>query len=264
MPYVMRGRNESAVYFATDIDVENALRYVKAKNAELGENRYSLFGLFLAAAVRTMVLKPHLNRFIHRRGVYQRKRLSFSFIVKKRMTEDAAEANAKIYFERGDTIDVVMGRFNTAVEKARGEELPPASRTIRTLQGVPGGKAAFTALFRLLDRFNLAPSGLIDDDPLFTSAFFANLGSIGLETPYHHLYEWGTASLFIVLGRMFMKEAPRHGGAAGAKHYITFKATVDERIADGMYFAHSLALFSRFLLHPELLEGPPDLPVVEG
>jgi len=31
MPYMMRGRNESAVYYDKEIDVENALRHIRTK-----------------------------------------------------------------------------------------------------------------------------------------------------------------------------------------------------------------------------------------
>jgi hypothetical protein len=264
MPYIMRSRNESAVFFSRDLDVENAIRYVKARNTACDENRYSLFGLVLAAGVRTFALKPRLNRFVHRRGIYEHSKLSFSFIVKKRLTEESAETNAKIYFDPADTLDTVMDRFNAAVEKARGEELGPDDREVLAAHQVPGGKALASGGFRFLDRFNIAPAGMIDNDPLFTSAYFANLGSIGLETPYHHLYEWGSASLFVVLGRMFQKEATRSGGPSSLRHFINMKVTVDERIADGIYFAHSAALFSRLLLHPEILETPPDLSQAEG
>jgi hypothetical protein len=40
----------------------------------------------------------------------------------------------------------------------------------------------------ILHRFNmmgLMPKAMIDHDPLFTSAFVANLGSVGLEAGYH-------------------------------------------------------------------------------
>jgi hypothetical protein len=263
MPYLMRRRNESAVYFANDIDVENAIKYIKRRNAELGENKFSLFGLVLAAAARTLALKPRLNRFVHRRGIYDRNEIAFSFIVKKRLTEEAAESNAKIIFEPEDTIDVVMDRFNAAVESARGNEPAPDDKEIHFLKRIPGGMALFTFLFRLLDRLNLAPKRLIDNDPFYASGFFANLGSIGLETPYHHLYEWGTVSFFMVLGRMTQRDVPRQGGGVSRRHFINFKITLDERIADGIYFAHASSLFSRFIAHPELLEEPTNFTMVE-
>lgn len=259
MPYLMTSRNESVVFFARDIEIDAALAYVKRKNAELGENVYSLFGLFLAAGLRTLVLKPRLNRFVHRRGMYSHNDIRFSFIVKRRLTEEAAEANAKIRFEPEDCLDKVMERFNAAVEKAKGEENTPEGLEIDAWSKLPGGKAFITGLFRILDRFNLAPAAMIENDPLFTSVYFANLGSIGLETPYHHLYEWGSASLFVVLGRSFLKEVPRQGGAPALRHFINVKISVDERIADGIYLAHAASLFNRFILHPELMELAPEV-----
>jgi hypothetical protein len=98
---------------------------------------------------------------------------------------------------------------------------------------------------------------MIDGDPLFASAYFANLGSLGLDAPFHHAYEWGTASLFVVLGRMFQKEAPGTEGGAARRHYINVKITADERISEGIYFAHAAALFQRLILRPEILESPP-------
>src|SRR5512142_2534549 len=83
LPYVIRKRNEAAVLFSKDIDVEAAIAYARRKNAEAGMSasgapgeRYSLFGILIAAAVRTLVLKPRLNRFVHRRGVYHHSNIS--------------------------------------------------------------------------------------------------------------------------------------------------------------------------------------------
>jgi len=39
---------------------------------------------------------------------------------------------------------------------------------------------------------------------------------------------------------------------------------VDERIAEGAYYAHAASLFLRLLGHPELLEREPDLSAVEA
>jgi hypothetical protein len=221
--------------------------------------RYSLFGLVLATAVRTLALKPRLNRFVHRRGLYDRNHLCLSFIVKKRLSEDSDETNAKIYFKPTDTLPEAMERINASIAEARGETMNDGDREATLAHAVPFGKAILTGGFRFLDRFNLAPAWMLHNDPLFTSVFFANLGSIGLDTPYHHLYEWGTASLFVAMGKMFQKDVSRHEGSTSRRHFINFKVSVDERIADGLYFAHAASLFQRLISHPELLEARPDL-----
>jgi hypothetical protein len=264
MPYLMRGRNESAVWFSKDIDVENAIHYARRKNAEQGGSRYSLFGVVLAAAVRTVALKPRLNRFVHRRGVYQRNELSLSFIVRKKQVTSAEEANAKIRFDPSDTLDEAISRIEAAIDFARGGVPGPDDLEVEIAHRIPGGKALVTAAFRLLDRFNIAPAWMIRNDPLFTSIYFANLGSIGLDTPFHHLYEWGSASMFVVMGRMIPKDIPRTDGSPARRRFINFKVSIDERVGEGLYFAHAASLFERLLSRPELLEERPDLATAEA
>jgi hypothetical protein len=79
------------------------------------------------------------------------------------------------------------------------------------------------------------------------------LGSLGLDTPYHHLYEWGNASLFIVMGKLQQEEG-RPSRSGPGRHFVNFKVTLDERIADGLYFARAASIFSRLMAKPELLE----------
>jgi len=260
MPYLMRGRNASAVYFARDLDVENAIRYVHRKNAESGTNRYTLFGLILAAAARTIAEKPDLNRFVRSNAVYQRKTITLSFVVKKRLSEEARESMAKVAFGPSDTIEEALERINSAIEFAKGDEPGPDDRLIEFIHPLPFGKALVSGALRVLDFLNLTPASMIRTDPLYTSAFFANLGSLGLDAPFHHLYEWGTASMFVVIGRTFQKEVRGSDGGSVRRTHIGLKATVDERISEGIYFAHAAALFQRYVTKPELLETPPDLP----
>ncbi len=258
LPFLMRGRNESAVYYSKDIDVEAAVRYVHRRNTESGERRFSLFGLILTAAAQTFVLKPRLNRFVHGKALYERKSLKFSFIVKKRLTEDAKETTAQVTFPADVTADSAAQIITRAVELARGQDMTPDEREASIIHRIPFGKFIVSRVFRLLDRFNVAPSFMLESDPLYSSAFFANLGSIGLDTPFHHLYEWGTASLFVVVGRLFQKETRGSDGVYRKKNYVNVKMTLDERIADGLYFARAAALFQRLVQHPERMERPPE------
>ncbi len=268
LPYVLRRRSESSVFFSRDIDVEEALAYLRSKNAEAGGERYSLFGVLISAAVRTIALKPRLNRFVHRRAVYERSGISVSFIVKKSLTEDSSEANAKILFDPGDDLERATAKINAGIEAARRGESDHPDRKYRLYHRMPFGKALASLSMRALDRFNIAPRRMLDADPLYTSVYFANLGSIGLDPPYHQLYDWGTASVFMVVGRVFQKEAPgrpeesRRG--SGRRHYVTVKFTVDERIADGLYFAHAVSLFQKLVSRPGKLESEPDLSEAEA
>ncbi len=258
LPFLMRGRNESAVYYSKDIEVDAAVRYVHRRNSESGEHRFSLFGLILSAAAQTFILKPRLNRFVHGRSLYERNSLKFSFIVKKSLTEDAKETTAQVVFPPDLTVDSAADIISRAVDRARGQDMTPDEREASIIHRIPFGKFVVSRLFRLLDRFNVAPNFMLESDPLYSSAFFANLGSIGLDTPFHHLYEWGTASLFVVVGRLFQKETRGSDGVYRKKNYVNVKMTLDERIADGLYFARAAALFQRLIQHPERMERPPN------
>ncbi len=260
MPYMMRGRNESAVYYEKEINIENALAWLKARRTleSSPAERLSVFSVVLTAALRTISLFPQLNRFIHRRALYQRRNIAFSFIVKQQFLHDAPEVNAKVFFEPTDSIEAVQKKISKAIADARVNGKGEGERFADFFHRIPGGKALIMGVYRLLDTLNLAPWSLIRMDPLYSSIYFANLGSIGLDAPFHHLYEWGTTSIFVVIGKMHTKEL-WHGATHTRQRYLNFKVTLDERIADGLLFAEAASAFYRMISKPELL----DLPLAE-
>ncbi len=94
----------------------------------------------------------------------------------------------------------------------------------------------FVALARWLDAHNLLPRMLIEGDPLYASVFVANLGSVGLDAAYHHLYEWGNCPIFAAVGRV-REESSANGET---RKLVTVRYTFDERIEDGLYCARAL------------------------
>ena len=257
MPYMMRGRNESAVYYEKEINIENALAYLKttktSQTSKKDQDRLTLFGLIMTVALRTIALYPQLNRFIHRRALYQRKHICFSYIVKQEFAIDAPEVNAKIYLEPEDSFSSINARMSDAILEARIHGEGEGERFAGIFHKIPGGKAVLMTIYRLLDSINLAPWSLLRMDPLYTSIYFANLGSLGLDAPFHHLYEWGTASIFVAIGKAFSKEL-WHGGTRTRQRYIDIKITLDERIADGFIFSQAASTFYRLISRPELLD----------
>jgi hypothetical protein len=83
--------------------------------------------------------------------------------------------------------------------------------------------------------------------PLNASVFVANLGSVGLEAGYHHLWEHGNCPIFCVIGRV-------KPGPAGAR-VATLKFSYDERIEDGLYCARSLERLRELIERPEKLDA---------
>ena len=74
-------------------------------------------------------------------------------------------------------------------------------REVRFLTKLPGPVLrAVIAAGEWLDRWNLLPASMIGPDPMYTSMFLANLGSLNIDSAYHHLYEYGTCGVFGAVG----------------------------------------------------------------
>ena len=108
------------------------------------------------------------------------------------------------------------------------------------------------AFARLADHFGLLPRKMIDADPLYTSVFLANLGSIDYPAGFHHLWEYGTASVFGVMGKI-------EPGADGNRKF-TSAWSYDERMEDGLYSYYTLEMVRKWIEDPEQLVEPVEPP----
>ena len=84
----------------------------------------------------------------------------------------------------------------------------------------------------------------------------ADLGSIGLKAGYHHLNNWGTNSIFVTIGEKAMRPVYDAQGNEEIRPVLELGLTLDERIADGYYYAKTVKLVKHLLQNPELLERP--------
>ena len=86
------------------------------------------------------------------------------------------------------------------------------------------------------------------------SAYVTNVGSIGIDAPFHHMYEWGTTSLFAALGKIQKDYMIDDKGNAKITDVVNINFTIDERIVDGIYMAKALDGFKKYMENPSLLE----------
>ncbi len=84
---------------------------------------------------------------------------------------------------------------------------------------------------------------------MYTSAFIANLGSLGMPAGYHHLYEWGTSSLFVMVGRI-EERAVVENGQVVIRKILPTRYSYDERIDDGLSAAYGMQTLKRVLENP--------------
>jgi len=271
MPFLMRSRNEAAVYFEQDIDVTHTLAFLDRINGEARrENQITFFHTMLAAYVRVLGERPRLNRFVVGKRLYQRTTIDLGFAVKKAYADDGGMTAVKVRFEADDTLERVAQRVDAQLLVGRGTAETSSEQEMRWLNHLPrSALAGAVSLQRALDHFNLLPAAMIDPDPLYSSMFLANLGSIGLDAAFHHLYEYGTTPIFVVIGQVKKTPVVREDGRIEARDLVLVRYTLDERIEDGYYCARSLERFKALLTRPEALEGasprrPPHLRVATG
>jgi len=257
VPYLMPTREDSSVYFKEIIDATNLVKFI-----EENDKKYSYFGVFLSALARTLALRPHLNRFIQGHRHYQRNKIVLSFVAKKAFTEEAVETNVKLSFDRYATLEDVTEKLSGGVKVAKDDSHDDTTDLLETFRKMPRFLLRiFIKFIEWLDYHGWYPKSLYDFDPCMCSAFITNLGSIGLENvPFHHLYDRGTCSIFIALGKVH-KGMINVDGKLVERDVVEIAVTLDERISNGFYYIKAIGLLRSLIENPEkLLEKPEEVP----
>lgn len=248
-PFLMRNRLDASIYFKQKIDLSKTMEYMKKNNVKL-------FHIYIASLLKLGVEKPVFNRFVVGKRVYQRNYLAIGFIVKEKPNEASREVSVKIYLDENDTLNDVKNKIKEKVDIVRNSGSFNADATIDFLTRIPKFLTTFIFfVLRIADHFGLLSKNFIDDNPLFVSAYVTNVGSIGLDAPFHHMYEWGTTSIFSSLGKIHKDYVVREDKEIlKITDTVNTTFTIDERIADGIYMANALNDFKKYMENPELLE----------
>lgn len=258
MPHLMPTRSESVVYYPQRIEVDVLLDWLDDLNrGRPPEERVTLFHVLLTAIARTLYLRPEVNRFVAGRRTYQRKELSLSFIVKKALTDEADETEVRLVFTGEETVEQVRERVDESLARKRGDERGDDDRLVDLLAGWPRPVLSLLGrTVRTLDYHNALPAFLQDAIPLYTSVYLVNLGSLGANAPFHHLYELGSASVFVAIGKVAPQPVVDQDGQVVARRCLDVAYTLDERASDGFYFVRSAEVLRRLVARPSLLTAP--------
>src|SRR5262249_6508055 len=141
---------------------------------------------------------------------------------------------AKIEFRRDEALTAMVDRLLGMLRDGRSGRESAADREIKGFLRLPAPllRLAVRAQ-RVLDGWNLLPTALIKDAASYASGFVANLGSVGLDAAYHHLYDYGTTPIFVTMGRLHRTPVIRDDGSVGSHEVFTLRYTYDERVEDG-------------------------------
>jgi hypothetical protein len=252
MPYIMRGRNESVVLHEALYDIGKTRAFLRAFNHQHErEQPATLFHLFLWACAQTLADRPGLNRFVSGGRIYARKGVFLSFAAKKALADDAPLVTVKMQFWKGEPFADCCKRIVEAIKGGRSNVKSDVDKELALAMMLPGPVLSLVMrLLRWLDKVNLMPGFMIASDPLYTSVFVANLGSVGLDRTSHHLYEHGTAAMFGALGLPRKQQLPDRAGNLVVRDVLEVRWSLDERVNDGLYAARTLAQLKKTFEDP--------------
>jgi hypothetical protein len=250
-------RCDNEAYISERIDLTPIKAYIAKKNETETDFPYTYFHLVLAALVKAITLRPKMNRFIVNGNFYQRKEVTSSFVVKKQFSDKGAEALAFLHAGEHDTVETIHEHIRKQVQDCRSEKVDSTTDNMDILNKLPRwlGKTAVRFIM-WLDKHGWVPQDMTACDPYYSSVVISNLGSIRLKCGYHHLTNWGTCSLFCIIGEKKMSPFYDADGNCTMRETLDLGLTIDERLADGYYYAKTVKLLKYLLAHPEELEKP--------
>ena len=254
--YLKPKRSESEVHILREIDVTNLRDYYNKLKKD--NDKITYFHLFSTAVAKTIYNKPLLNRFVMNGNYFDRNEVTLSFVAKTAFTDEAKELLTVIRVNEDDSLDNISKKIIGDVKKIRSNKTSGIDDFVILFNKLPKFVIRFIVwLAKKLDNMDLLPYSLTKDSIFHSTVLLSNLGSIHCGGIYHNLTNFGTNSIVATIGEI--KEVARIVDGEIKKRYVCeFGITLDERIADGVYFAKSVNLLEYILNNPELLEDRVD------
>jgi hypothetical protein len=262
MWYLMPGRNESVVYYDDYVKADALLGYVQRARAAFG-TEVDITHCVVSACGSGFHQVPQMNQFVVGKRLYKRNHVAVSFSMKRVRKDKAAKlAAVKLRFDDPtESFRSVCERMNGSVAEQRSDKRTSTDKELDLFSKVPRPLlTGMVAGVRWLDAQNLLPAKFIEHDPFYTSMMVANLGSLGMRAAFHHLYEYGTCSLFLMVGQIEDRPVCIDGKVVPQKT-LHLRWAYDERIDDGLTSSYGMAEVRNRLENPDQYFGElPALP----
>ena len=250
VPFIMRRRNESTVFFKQKVDTSKTVKFIEEFRERTGL-RATMLHLLIYAAGKMLKDRPRLNRFVAGGRIFQRHGFWVSFSAKKQKTEDAPIVLVKEEINPSWDFEELVRKIESGINQGRSDNLSTTDTELSLLFNLPVFLVGWLVWFLMkLDHVGLLPGDFIRKDPLFASLFIANLGSIDMDAGYHHLYEYGNISVFMMVGRIHDEVVVGPDGKPTVRPMMTLRYSFDERIEDGLYAARALDIMKKIIEDP--------------
>ena len=250
-------RSVSDVFINQKMDVTELVKYVEKKKAK-GEN-ITYFQAFVAAIGKVFYNRPKLNYFVANRHIYEHNDVVISFVAKTSFDDKSEEMMVLVKIDPEDNITSICKKIKDQVEYLRSDKYVKenANSAIDTLAKLPNFiRVPLIGILKSMDRHGHLPAGL-KENIYYSSIILSNLGSIKCGAIFHNINDFGACSSLATMGEIKDEEVLINGKKELRK-IVEFGINLDERIADGYYFAKSVKLLQYLFDNPKLLEGRAD------
>jgi len=259
-PYLMPTRTESTIFFEQELDVTKTLEYLSKRKADTDSPKITLFNIILYAAIRVIAQRPKMNRFVSGFRYYQRNRISFNFVAKKELTDEGEEINITMSFSPLLSLEGFCKKINdyiSSIKKGSGTSTEKVNALVARLPRFCIKLVVWGIKF--LDYHNALPKAAIDSLPFYSSVFFTNVGSVGIDAPFHHNFDIGNCGIFCAVGKIRKENSINADGKVETRDKVKITFTYDDRITDGIYCARAIDMLKDLVENPERLETPLEL-----
>lgn len=255
-PFFMPTRLGAQNYMETQFRCEAIDEFI-SRQRKLG-NTYTYTHLMIASLVRLLYLRPKLNYFINHNVIYEHKDITICMVVKKQLSDDGEDVDMKFHFTGRESLPQIKEYLDSEIAKhISPDSIYGTTKDADALGKLPNWLFRLALKFvRFMDRHNFMPKSLIEASCFHCSVFLTNLKSIKLDAIQHHLYEFGNASLFVAMGREKVAPVVEKNKELKLGKVMNVGITMDERVADGFYFAKSLRIWKDIFANLDCLLDP--------
>ena len=258
-PYTMTEPGDALCSFTDSADMSAIETWLRARRRD-GDETTGLIHIVIAAYVRTLALRPAMNRFVSGRYIFARDTIDVVLPAGGGVA-DAGGMSVTVRFLPTDTVFDVVRKIGAQADNLKADQSSDrVERLAATLVKTPRFVLRTAVrVMKWLDYHGWLNQGLMGKSPFHGSAIISDEGAFHLPPIQRSINRLGNVPVCLSAGRLrVVTEIDKENRDIVDHHYMDYAVTYDSRIADPAYIGSAFRCFRQLLADPELLETPPD------
>ena len=176
MPYLFDKRTESEVYIKETLDITKVMKWIEKQNKKL-DYKMTFFHVFNAVLIKTVYNRPLMNRFIQGHRIYERNKITTSFVAKNKMVDNAKDMMVVMEAKCDETAMDLSKRMAVDIFKTKKEGSNDLNDFINKFLLLPRWALKIVVkVFKWLDYHGWLPDSFTKTDSNHATILLSNLG----------------------------------------------------------------------------------------